>query len=125
PAELLAVTGGSWPCSSPYFSTAAVLAERALTWAARFEASGRLNARLPRRVHSALGRSPFGGQRLVPQRLALPGHVLGAKVTLRRERVVRRAVQGQVGGRMRAQLAERVSVVKLQPVRFTAACAAL
>jgi hypothetical protein len=41
------------------------------------------------------------------------GHVLGAKVALSREQVMGWAVQGQVGGGVRAQLPEGVSVVKL------------
>jgi hypothetical protein len=79
---------------------------------------------LPRQVRSVRG-SPFGGQSLVPGPLALPGHVLGAKIVLGRERVVGGAVQGQVGGGVLSQLTEGVSVVQLQPVCFTAAFTAI
>jgi hypothetical protein len=69
--------------------------------------------RLRGHVAIAHGGSLFGGQGLVLQRFTVPGHVLGAKVALGRKRVMGSAVQGQVGGGVRAQLPEGVSVVKL------------
>ena len=53
------------------------------------------------------------------------GHVLPPEVELRRERVVRWTMQGQILHSVLSSLAERSPVVKLETVRFGAAFPAL
>ena len=59
------------------------------------------------------------------ERVAPLGYLLSPKVELGRQRVVRRTMQGHVLDRVRALLAEGISMMKLEAVRFTAAFAAL
>jgi hypothetical protein len=82
-------------------------------WRARRLPGPLTERRLRGHVPGAHGCSLFGGQGLVLQRFTVPGHVLDPKVALSRERVMGWAVKGQVGGGVRGQLPEGVSVVKL------------